>query len=131
MGLVDYGWDDKFEHEFKGLKRKGYMHARVVRQEKRYYYIQCKKGEVIAEVSGKLRYNAKSISDFPAVGDWVAIKLANECKDAIIYSVLPRRSSLTRKAPISGGRKVIDINGRKMIIGGTTEEQVIAANIDV
>lgn len=131
MNLIDYGWNDKFEQELEKLKNKEFMPARVVRQEKGYYHIQCEYGEVTAEVSGKFRYNTKSISDFPAVGDWVAVKLINEGKSAIIYGILPRKSSLTRKAPISGGRKVREINGMKMVIGGATEEQVIAANIDV
>lgn len=131
MNLVDYGWDDKLKNEFDKLKEKEYLPGRVVRQEKGCYHVKCEYGEVTAEVSGKLRYNTKSISDFPAVGDWVAIKLINECKNAIIYSVLPRKSSLTRKAPISGGRTVRDVNGMKMTFGGSTEKQVIAANIDV
>lgn len=131
MKLIDYGWDDNFNNELKKIDDKGYMPARVVRQEKGCYHVQCEYGEVTAEVSGKFRYNSKSTSDFPAVGDWVAIKLINECKSAIIYNVLPRKSSLTRKAPISGGRTVRDIDGMKMVFGGATEEQVIAANIDV
>lgn len=131
VNLIDYGFDDKFKNELEKINDKEYLPARVVRQEKGSYHIQCEYGEVTSEVSGKLRYNAKNISGFPAVGDWVAIKLINECKSAIIYSVLPRKSSLTRKAPISGGRTVRDINGKKMVFGGVTEEQVIAANIDI
>lgn len=131
MSLIDYGWNDKFQYELEKIKEKDYIPARVVRQEKGYYHVQWEHGEVSAEVSGKLRYNAKSICDFPAVGDWVLIKLINEGNGSIIYKVLPRISSLTRKAPISGGRKVRNISGMKMIVGGTTEEQVIAANIDI
>jgi ribosome biogenesis GTPase / thiamine phosphate phosphatase len=131
VNLIDYGFDDKVRNEFEKIKDKEYLPARVVRQEKGCYHVQCEYGEVTSEVSGKFRYNTKSKSDFPAVGDWAAIKLTNECKSAIIYSVLPRKSSLTRKAPISGGRTVRNINGKKMAFGGTTEEQVIAANIDI
>lgn len=131
MNLIDYGFDDKLEKELKQINDKDYLAARVVRQEKGCYHVQCEYGEVTAEVSGKLRYNAKSTSDFPSVGDWIAIKLTNECRSAIIYRVFPRKSSLTRKAPISGGRTVREINGRKMAFGGSTEEQVIAANIDI
>lgn len=131
MNLIDYGWNDKFKNEFQKLNEKDYIPARVIRQEKRFYQIQCEYGEIKAEVCGKLRYNAESISDFPSVGDWVAIKLINEDKGAIIYSVLPRKSSLIRKVPISGGRKVRDINGMRVVIGGSTEAQVIAANIDI
>lgn len=131
MNLIDYGWNDKFKNEFEKLNRKECIPARVVRQEKGIYQVKCEYGEVKAVVCGKLRYDAASISDFPAVGDWVVIKLVNEGKSAIIYSVLPRKSSLTRKVPISGGRKVRDINGMRVVIGGSTEAQVIAANIDI
>ena len=38
-------------------------------------------GECSATISGNLRHKASSICDFPAVGDWVAIKLINEDKE--------------------------------------------------
>lgn len=131
MSLLDYGWNDSFGSKFENLSGKEYIPARIIRQEKGSYEVQCESGQVKAEVCGKLRYNAESISDFPAVGDWVAVKLINEDREAIIYNVLPRKSSLTRKAPISGGRKVRDINGMRVVIGGSTEAQVIASNIDI
>ncbi len=40
-------------------------------------------------------------------------------------------SSFIRKAPVSGGRKVKDVNNRKITLGGSTEGQVVAANIDI
>lgn len=70
-------------------------------------------GEQSAEISGKLRYNAKSAEDLPSVGDFVVA----DCKDiqnhAIIYSVLPRKSVFVRKAA-----------------GSENTQQVVAANID-
>lgn len=130
MSLVDYGWSDVFQREFEKLNNKDYIAARVVREEKGQYHIHCEYGDIKAVISGRLRYNAKTISDFPSVGDWVAIKLIDDDKNAIIYAVLLRTSSLTRKTPISGGRKVRDINGVRRVLGGSTEEQIIAANID-
>lgn len=131
MDLSELGWNNQFEKEFNKLMKKEYIPARVVREEKGLYHVYFEQGECTAEVSGKLRYNAESISDYPSVGDWVAIKLTEGGKHAVIYNILPRKSSFARKAPISGGRKVRDILGRTMVIGGSTEMQIIAANIDI
>lgn len=131
MNLKKLGWNSKFEEEFNNIKKENYLPSRVIREEKGRYFVQYDSGECIAQVCGKLRYNAKSISDFPSVGDWVAIERINNGEEAIIYSVLSRKSSFTRKAPVSGGRKVKDVNGRKMTFGGSTEEQVVAANVDI
>jgi len=131
MNLNKLGWNNKFENEFNTIKKHGYIPARVIREEKGHYLLQHETGVCTSQVSGKLRYNAKTISDFPSVGDWVSINLINNNSEAIIYSVLSRKSSFTRKAPISGGRKVKDVNDRKITFGGSTEEQIVAANIDV
>ena len=40
------------------------------------------------------------------------------------------RKLLARKAPISGGRRLGQVGGRETIVGGRTEEQIIAANVD-
>lgn len=70
-------------------------------------------------VSGKLRYAAQERKDFPAVGDWVVLDQLQEQSSgtdsqlAIIHAILPRKSKFSRK---SAGR--------------TTEEQIIATNID-
>lgn len=75
--------------------------------------LQFPEGERTAEVTGRFRFEAESKSDFPAVGDWVMA--AVEGPDlALIHSIVPRTSSLSRKAP-----------------GQTTEEQVLAANVEV
>ena len=45
--------------------------ARVLSQEKGFYRIITDKGEKLAEVSGKFRFQAVVSSDYPAVGDFV------------------------------------------------------------
>jgi ribosome biogenesis GTPase len=65
-------------------------------------------------VSGRLRHAASGRADFPAVGDWVAIEVPDGGGDARIRAVLPRTSRFSRRAA-----------------GDVTEEQVVAANIDV
>ncbi|MCM1990755.1 ribosome small subunit-dependent GTPase A [Oceanirhabdus seepicola] len=131
MYLNRLGWNEKFEEAFNNVKKEDYIPGRVIREEKGRYIVQHEAGECAAKVAGKLRYNANSISDFPAVGDWVVIKPINNGEEGVIYDLLPRKSSFSRKVPVSGGRKVKDVNGRKMTFGGSSEEQVVAANIDV
>ena len=86
-------------------------------------------GERLARVSGRLRHAASGRADFPAVGDWVAIETPDGGGDASasarltsasyggtsrIRAVLPRTSRFSRRAA-----------------GNPTEEQVVAANIDI
>lgn len=131
MNLIKLGWNNEFQKEFDNIKNDEYIPARVIREEKGRYILMYEGGECISTVSGTFRYKTSSIADFPAVGDWVGAKLINEDKEAVIYTLLNRKSSFTRKAPVSGGRRVKDIMGRKVTRGGSTEEQVVAANIDI
>jgi ribosome biogenesis GTPase / thiamine phosphate phosphatase len=63
-------------------------------------------------VSGRFEFCAEGSADFPAAGDWV---LAEHAADVLrICSVLPRRSALSRGSA-----------------GSKTEEQILAANIDM
>jgi ribosome small subunit-dependent GTPase A len=82
--------------------------GRVVVQQKDCYGVATDAGEVPARVSGRLRHEAASPLYFPAVGDYVMLE------GGVIRHVLPRGSALVRKAA-----------------GRTTEQQVIAANVDV
>jgi len=78
------------------------------------YRVIAANGEHLARVSGRLRHTATARADFPAVGDWVAIEAPAGGGDARIRAVLPRVSRFSRRAA-----------------GDVTEEQVVAANIDV
>jgi len=66
----------------------------------------------------------------PVVGDWVVVEYVPGTDQAVVHAVLPRKSAFARKTPISGGRKKGKIGGRSAIVGGRTEQQIIAANID-
>jgi len=78
-----------------------------------------------ATVSGRFRFDALASSDFPAVGDWVALEPATvgagADDPATIVAVLPRRSAFVRSAA--------DANRRTA--GHLVDEQVIASNVDV
>ncbi len=77
------------------------------------YRVQTESGEVLAEVSGKMRHNALHREDYPAVGDWVVLSVRQEEQRATIHAVLPRRSKFSRK-----------------VAGQVTEEQIVATNVD-
>lgn len=101
--------------------------GRVAMVQKQSYVVFHEQGESPARLSGRLRYQAQTQGELPTVGDWVAIQFADAM---LIQAVLPRKNCLTRTPPISGGRKLRAIHGESMIIGGATEAQLIAANID-
>lgn len=90
----------------------GLVPARVISQEKGVYRVAARQGEKPAEITGKLRYRARSASEYPAVGDVVAVDW-NEGGSAVIHDILPRKSCFLRKAA-----------------GAGQGEQVVAANID-
>ena len=86
--------------------------GRITLQEKGMYRIFTSTGEQNALVSGKFQFDAQSVSDYPAVGDYVLVSRADP-DTAIIHHVLPRKSLFLRKAA-----------------GTSQTEQVVAANID-
>jgi ribosome biogenesis GTPase / thiamine phosphate phosphatase len=87
--------------------------ARVTSEHKGLYNLQTEVGEFSAAIAGKLRHQATQAQDYPAVGDWVVAAVRPSEQKATIHHILPRRSKFSRKA-----------------VGGKTDEQVIAANID-
>lgn len=125
MSLEKLGWNKYFEKKFQPYLEKGFCAARVITQHKGNYIVCSEKESFNGKLSGKFMYNADVKKDYPAVGDWVAIKKINDT-DAIIYAILPRKSYFARKLVISGGRKMK--NG--ILVGGNIEEQIIGSNID-
>ena len=88
--------------------------GRVISQYKNLYKVATESNEITAEISGKLRFDVKLLSDYPAVGDFVMLdRNDNSSGNAIIHNVLTRKSAFIRKTP-----------------GTSNDEQVIAANID-
>ena len=113
MNLEQLGWNDNFSREFEKYKKDGLSPARVVREDRERYHIVSAEGDLTAEITGKIRHSAESRSDFPAVGDWVAISSFPNDGQAVIHAVLPRKSSFVRKSA-----------------GFKTSEQIVAANVD-
>ncbi len=113
MDLNKIGWNESFESNFEEYKDKGYTPGRVFAEYKNIYKIMCEDGEMLAEISGKLRFAAEQQEDFPAVGDWVAVTVRSGESRATIHHVLPRMSKFSRK-----------------VAGTNIREQIIASNID-
>lgn len=77
----------------------GLVPARITQEQRGAHTVACKGGELIADVSGRLRYIAVGGEDLPAVGDWVAVAPRWDESRATIHHVLERSSALIRKVP--------------------------------
>lgn len=88
--------------------------GRVISQYKDLYKVVTENGELTAEISGKFRFEIKTLSDYPTVGDFVMLDREDKNSgNAIIHHVLTRKSAFIRKAA-----------------GTSNHEQIVAANID-
>jgi ribosome biogenesis GTPase len=105
LNLQDLGWDDGFAASLE--PHDNCIPGRVSAQHRGEYDVLTERGELRAHVAGRLRHEASSGEDLPAVGDWVALR------ETTIHAVLPRRSAFLRKVAWS-----------------QTEAQVLAANVD-
>ena len=113
--LHDLGWSDFFSAQLADLELNSEIAAaRVAEENREMYRLLSAEGEFMAEVSGKFRHEAAGRADFPAVGDWVLASTRKEESRATIHRVLTRKSKFSRK-----------------IAGKKTEEQIVAANVDV
>jgi ribosome biogenesis GTPase len=130
MNLEELGWNSYFQRHFEAVAKQGYIPARIARAEKTAYTVYSESDTQTAQLSGRLRALSREQGVTPVVGDWVAMEPMAGTDRAIIYAALPRKSEFNRKGPISGGKKSGVIGGRRVLVGGRTEKQVIAANID-
>ncbi len=112
MTLKDLGYTDALEHFRTEQGLEAFEIGRVTTEHRERYVVRTIDGDLEAEVIGKLRANAHDRLDFPAVGDWVALKV-HEPGHATIHRLFPRSSVISRKA-----------------IGEHGGTQVIATNID-
>ncbi|MGI0485867.1 ribosome small subunit-dependent GTPase A [Pantanalinema rosaneae CENA516] len=113
MNLEQFGWSDRHAHSFANYQQQGFKAGRVAIEYRNSYLLYTEEGEQAAEVTGKFRHQAAGIQDFPAVGDWVVIQPRSTEQKVMIHAILPRISKFSRK-----------------VAGSTTEEQLIATNVD-
>ena len=112
MKIEELGYNSNFEKFRIENKLDSFEIGRVIAEHKERYIIKTITGEFDAEITGYLRFTAKSREDFPAVGDWVALT-TYDSNFAIIHQILPRYSVIKRQA-----------------VGQFGEIQIIATNID-
>lgn len=109
--LISYGLSSRFEQE--ALLFPELTLARVTGQHRNIYTIVSEHGEIQALVSGKFMHCANTNTDFPVVGDWVMVSLADTEQTVIIHHVLPRKTIFERRAA-----------------GTQNAVQIVASNID-
>jgi len=115
MTLEDLGWNADFAKAFKQYAVKGWLPARLIRDNKITYGALLEGGgELEVIMSGKVYHDAENDAALPAVGDWVAIDEGKEGEEPVIRARLERQSCFSRKLP-----------------GKSSEEQVMAANVNV
>ena len=112
--LQRLGWNSFFAAQISDDDRAaGLVPARVAEENRGFYRILAESASWQAELAGRLRHDAVTREELPAVGDWVLAKSRPGEDRAIIHRVLPRRTVFSRKV---AGKKV--------------EEQIVAANVD-
>jgi ribosome biogenesis GTPase len=112
------GFDARFATPFASHAALGRVPARVARVDRDRIVLfvpGAADTPVPARASGRLRHEAATAADMPAVGDWVAATLPDlpGGGDAVVHAVLPRATCFARKAA-----------------GRAADEQVAAANVD-
>ena len=111
--LTDLGWAAGWARLFAPYAADGLVPARVAIEFNYLYRLYGVSGEFQAQHAGRMRHHAEGRENRSAVGDWVAALPTPGEAAATIEAVLPRRSRFSRK-----------------MAGETTEEQIVAANID-
>ncbi len=112
--LETLGWNVHWAKQFAPFLEQELKPARVICEHREAYDLSGESGELRAEISGRFRHEHSLHTEWPAVGDWVAMAPRPEEGTATIHAVLPRRSRFSRKAA-----------------GDRTEDQTVAANVDV
>ncbi|MGA4721605.1 ribosome small subunit-dependent GTPase A [Fictibacillus nanhaiensis] len=113
MNLKSLGWNQTFEESFKTYENQDLVPGRISVEHKGLYSVLTEHGELLGEITGKIRFHATGRHDFPAVGDWVAVQAIPQEGKAYVHGILPRKSKFSRKAA-----------------GLTTDEQIVATNVD-
>ncbi|GAA4296813.1 ribosome small subunit-dependent GTPase A [Aestuariibaculum suncheonense] len=112
MTLEDLGYNSELENYRKEKNLDSFAVGRVISEHKERYIVKTDEKEYGSEIIGNLRFTAKDRTDFPAVGDWVAISEYND-NNALIHAIFPRKTVIERQA-----------------VGKHGEKQIIATNID-
>ncbi len=111
MILEELGWNSERAARFTSCADRGFVPARVARQDRAGYAVWSNDGLFPAVLAGRLRYKSADEVNQAAVGDWVAID--QQGGTTTIQEVLPRTSTCVRKSA-----------------GAVTSAQIVATNVD-
>ncbi len=114
MDLTTLGWNAETAAALAALCQPDWRPARVVSEDKHSVTLVGDDGDRMGIIPGRLLHRSRSHADLPKVGDWVAASHVPGERKSVIEAVLPRRTKLARK-----------------VTGRESEEQVVAANVDV
>lgn len=112
MSMLSLGWNARLESASQPFREQALEPMRVAREDRDRYVILSAAGVSPAVLTGRFRHDARTRADLPAVGDWVMAR-AEVGGPATISALLPRASAFMRK-----------------VAGDTTEEQIVAANVE-
>jgi ribosome biogenesis GTPase len=110
--LRELGWCSFFQEQ-RELLEAHLVIGRVAVAHREHYLLLTESGQLRTRLGGRLRHQAVSPLDMPAVGDWVAATPASHGHAASVVHVFARRTRFVRK-----------------VAGRRTEVQVVAANVD-
>lgn len=86
-----------------------YQPMRVISVRRRSCLLWGEAGERVGQISGRLRHQLEQ-HQLPAVGDWVDFMDQGDAQAGVIYAILPRRSVLTRKTPVTNALQTLCAN---------------------
>ncbi len=115
IDLKDYGWKNNYQED----NTEDCILARVIEVHRELYKVVSRYGEGSAKLKGSFFNNTDEAGDFPAVGDFVALRY-NHQGDSQIAKVYSRKSKFSRP----------DYSGHSAGYVKTILEQVVAANFD-
>ena len=114
MKLKDLGWE-KYQASLVQEDAFGQENiARVAVENRGSYLLYAKEGDLEGIMRGKFMNFQKMGSQYPKVGDWIVFEKIDGEQKAIIKSILPRRSKISRKKA-----------------GDDLDEQIIATNVEI
>ena len=112
--LESLGWNDRLGSLYEPFAADGVVAGRVSIQHRGAYDVLTALGELRCEIPRRLVHEATTTADLPVVGDWVVVAARPADSTGTITTVLPRLTKFSRKTAWQA-----------------TEEQVLAANIDL
>jgi ribosome biogenesis GTPase len=113
VDLLDIGWDADWDKAFEPYRAAGLIPGRVATEDRQAFAVVTALGELPARIAGRMLQTIEATEDWPKVGDWVAVDAKPSPSRSVLHQVLPRRTTLIRKA-----------SGRE------SAPQVLATNID-